>query len=130
MKLTRNFALEEFACRDGACVPNDLVANVSRLAAQLQALRDHLGMPIVITSGYRTPEWNAGRGVSRSRHLTAEAADFRVKGVDVVDLARAVDELVAARRMRPGGIGLYLPREGRQLGWLHYDIGPARRWKG
>ena len=42
----------------------------------LQPLRDHIGMPITITSGYRSSEVNkAVGGVSSSQHLYGCAAD-------------------------------------------------------
>ena len=51
MKLTENFALSEFRCKDGSDVPEELLENVQLLADNLQKLRDRLGEPIRIVSG-------------------------------------------------------------------------------
>ena len=48
----------------------------------LQPLRDKLGKPMVITSGYRSAKVNQlVGGVGNSGHLTGQAADFIVKGM-------------------------------------------------
>ena len=49
----------------------------------LQPLRDKLGKPIIINSGYRCKALNSHpliKGVSNSQHLTGQAADIRVNG--------------------------------------------------
>jgi transposase len=51
-QLTTNFDVSEFACKDGTAVPLDLLGNVKTLATNLQALRDALGKPVKISSGY------------------------------------------------------------------------------
>ena len=58
MKLTTNFSLHEFRCRDGSDVPEEYMDNVRELAENLQILRDRIGMPITVISGYRSPEYN------------------------------------------------------------------------
>ena len=57
-KLSANFTVAEFACKDGS----DPVFVDSSLAALLQKIRDHFGRPVVITSGYRSPQQIRGRG--------------------------------------------------------------------
>lgn len=127
MRLTPHFTVEEFACKDGTCVPGLFMVNLQRLADQLEVLRVYLDRPIVISSGYRTPTWN--KGAAKSQHLTASAADFRVAGMTPLELHAAVLKLIARKRMMQGGVGLYVRPEGR--GWLHYDIrGSRARWTG
>ena len=58
MKLTENFSLHEFKCRDGSVVPEELMDNVKELAENLQVLRDFIGKPITVISGYRSPSYN------------------------------------------------------------------------
>ena len=48
--LSRSFRAKEFACKDGT----DPLFVDSELVQVLQAIRDHFGAPVVITSGYRT----------------------------------------------------------------------------
>lgn len=47
----------------------------------LQPLRDKLGKPVIINSGYRCKALNYKvGGVANSQHLTGQAADIRVNG--------------------------------------------------
>ena len=59
----------------------EVVENLKALCVEvLQPLRDFLGKPVVVSSGYRCRELNEKvGGVSNSQHLTGEAADIRVK---------------------------------------------------
>jgi hypothetical protein len=41
-KLTENFSLSEFRCKDGTDVPDEYMDNVRELAENLQALREHV----------------------------------------------------------------------------------------
>ena len=50
----------------------------------LQPLRDKLGKPIIISSGYRCPKLNKlVGGVSNSQHLLGQAVDFKVSGMTI-----------------------------------------------
>ena len=83
-KLSANFTVAEFACKDGS----DPVFVDSSLAALLQKIRDHFGRPVVITSGYRTAADNRSvGGAAYSQHLYGRAADIRVQGIPVEQLA-------------------------------------------
>lgn len=123
MQLTKNFHLSEFACHDGTPVPDSLIANVTDLVSNLQVLRDHIGEPIRINSGYRTPEHNKKiGGVSSSQHLLAKAADITCKSKTPKQLAAVIEKLIAAGKMKQGGIGIY-------PGFVHYDVrGKKARW--
>ena len=55
----------------------------------LQPLRDKLGKPIIITSGYRSEKLNSHplvKGVVNSQHLFGQAADIKVNGAKPKDL--------------------------------------------
>lgn len=130
-QLSPHFHLAEFACKDGHCVPDELLPNLRRLVAELEKLRVAIGRPIVIMSGYRTPAWNAGRGVDHSRHLTAEAADIRVASMSPTQVGVVVEDMIRVGALAEGGVGLYLPNARRRLGWVHYDVrGTRARWRG
>ena len=122
-QLTTNFNLAEFACKDGTPVPNDLIPNVELLAKNLQVLRDHLGEPIHINSGYRSPAHNAKVGGKKnSYHMKAMAADITCKSKTPKQLAAIIEKLIAAKKMKQGGIGIY-------PGFVHYDVrGSKARW--
>lgn len=50
----------------------------------LDPIREHVGLPVIITSGFRCPALNelvGGEGFSQ--HLTGQAADFTVLGMTV-----------------------------------------------
>ncbi|MCX8602659.1 hypothetical protein J3U62_12370 [Gilliamella sp. B3773] len=58
-------------------VPADLMPNVQLTAIKLEFVRQALGKPINITSGYRCPALNARvGGVSTSAHTKGLAVDF------------------------------------------------------
>lgn len=53
----------------------------------LDPLREHLGKPITITSGYRCPALNeAIGGVAVSQHMFGEAADIKSPGIKPIKL--------------------------------------------
>ena len=85
MQLTENFTLEEFTRSTTASrlkidnrVPGELMPNIQLTAIKLELVRQALGKPIVITSGYRCPALNARvGGVSTSAHTKGLAVDFK-----------------------------------------------------
>lgn len=125
MKLTENFSLWEFKCRDGTEVPEEYMANVRELAGNLQILRDKIDKPITVISGYRSPEYNRKiKGARRSQHLVAKAGDLIVKGMSPDEVKEAIVELIKEGKMKKGGVGLYTH-------FTHYDVrGFNRRWYG
>jgi uncharacterized protein YcbK (DUF882 family) len=125
MQLTKNFKLEEFACHDGTPVPAEYLPNVQELANNLQVLRDDLGKPIVVISGYRTPDYNDSHGGKlHSQHKLAKAGDIQVKGMTPKQLHDRIEALIASGKMKQGGLGLY-------PAFVHYDVrGTAARWIG
>lgn len=117
MNLTPNFTRQEFDCNDsvGTPVPAVLMPNVRTLAAQLQILRDYLGEPIHVNSGYRTPQYNKSvGGAKNSQHLLAKAADITVKSKTPKQIKSIVERLIKSGKLKIGGIGLY-------KGFLHVD---------
>lgn len=93
MQLTKHFQLSEFtrsgtASRYGinnTLYPDnpqhaEIVANIKALCTEvLEPLRQHIGKPLVISSGYRCPNLNkAVGGVTNSQHMKGEAADLRI----------------------------------------------------
>lgn len=118
-KLSSNFTVKEFACNDGS----DTVLVAPRLVMVLQSIRSHFGKAVSITSGYRTPQYNAKvGGVEDSQHTYGTAADISIKGVSMADVA------AYARSIMPdwGGVGIY-----KEQGFVHVDVREARSdWNG
>ena len=125
MQLEKNFNINEFKCKDGSTVPDEYIENVKLLAKNLQVLRDKIGKPIVIISGYRSPEYNKKiGGAKRSQHMVAKAADIIVNGMSSTEIKDIIVSLIKSGEMHPGGIGLYQT-------FTHYDVrGANRRWYG
>lgn len=118
-----NFQLKEFNSKDGAAMPFDVCTNVMDLIVQLQVLRDYVGVPIYINSGYRSPKHNKKVGGSpNSQHLLGKAADIVVKGMEPKEVADTIEKLIKEGKMKQGGLGRYET-------FTHYDIrGTKARW--
>ena len=71
------FKEKEFACRCCGQLPPLARENVRALVSEvLDPVREKLGMPIVVNSGYRCEKHNKDvGGVKNSQHLRGEAAD-------------------------------------------------------
>ena len=114
MRLTTNFDLSEFNKHNFA-ISDTVFQNIFALAKNLQVLRDEVKKPIKITSGYRNAEFNAKiKGAIKSRHITGEAADFKIAGMTPKQVAAVIEKLIAAGKMEDGGLGIYST-------WIHYD---------
>jgi len=123
MRLTKNFNLSEFDCKDGTEMPSELLTNVLELAESLQELREILNSPIRINSAYRSLQHNSKIGGStNSQHLFGKAADIVVKGKTPSQVATMIKLLILEGKMKQGGIGVY-------DNFTHYDIrGYKARW--
>lgn len=59
----------------------EVLQNLQELANGLERVREVLGCPIIISSGYRSPKLNAAvDGSKTSQHCNGEAADFIAPG--------------------------------------------------
>lgn len=122
-KITKNFYWEEFTCHDGTPVPENLKCNTIILCTNLQVLRNRIGSMRVL-SGYRTPTWNKKIGGAKaSQHLKAAASDLVHPELTPKQLYAEIEKDIKEGTMQDGGLGLY-------PSFVHYDIGPVRRWKG
>jgi uncharacterized protein YcbK (DUF882 family) len=124
-KLTKNFTIDEFQSHDGAAMPEQVKKNVQELAKNLQVIRDYVGKPIKINSGYRSPAQNTKvGGKSQSKHMLGQAADFTIPGLTTSQVLAIVEKLIAEKKIKQGGVGYYPT-------WIHYDIrGTKARWNG
>ena len=116
VQISKYFKVKEFACKDGSPVVfiDDYLCNI------LDILRNKLGKPVIITSGYRTPEWNAKcDGAKYSYHMRGMAADIRVNGVNPKKVANILNEIV------PDECGIIV-----YSGWVHIDVRTSKYRKG
>ena len=121
-RIAPDFKVRELRCRDGT----DTVMVDEALTVVLQCIREHFGKPVTITSGYRTAAHNAAVGGAKSsQHLLGRAADIRVEGVSVEDVAAYAESLMPDW----GGVGRYPVKAGRATGWVHVDTRATKsRW--
>lgn len=101
-QLSKNFTLAELCVSQTAArrgldntPPESVRKNLDKLCDYvLQPLRDKLGKPIVVTSGYRSPAVNAAIGGARnSAHMSGLAADIHVPGMTTAALMKKIKEL-------------------------------------
>lgn len=101
-KLSEHFTLEEMTHSNTAValgIPNEpdeiIEENLRQLCVQvLEPLREYMGKPLHINSGYRCPQVNAAVGGSKtSQHMKGQAADVAANNLKD---ARKMLEFVAA----------------------------------
>lgn len=91
MKLSENFKVKEFACKDGS---DTILIDVGFVQTHLQDIRTHFGVPVTINSGYRTPTYNKKvGGAKNSYHVKGRAFDIVVKGHIPEEVARYAQKL-------------------------------------
>ena len=85
---TKNFKVSEFACKH--CGKNEIDQRVLNMA---QEIRDYLGVPVHVNSGYRCIEHNKNvGGVKGSKHTLGKAADLSCS-LGAAKMFEAVKEL-------------------------------------
>ena len=137
-QLTKNFNLSEFLYskwfdkRTQALVikmyneTNSIQHNIQKLANQLQALRNELGVPVIINIAYRPVFYELSKGRDgTSKHTKGEAGDIRAQGLTPKYVASKIEQLINSGDMLQGGLGVYPT-------FCHYDIffdkTNVRRW--
>ena len=122
-KLTNNFNKSEFECKCGCEMPQDVLFEIQKLAAQLQTIRDFIRKPIKLTNAYRCAKHNkAVGGVSNSQHILGKAADIQVTDIPPSEIYKTIDNLTEHWHILQGGLGKYNT-------FTHYDIRKTRsRW--
>lgn len=111
-RLAPNGLLKQRESVDVACLKPSLVR-------MLKQIERRFGRRVVVTSGYRSPEYNKRvRGARRSMHMYCAAADIQLEGVSKWDLANYVRAMPGR-----GGVGTYCHTNS-----VHVDVGPERDW--
>lgn len=116
-RISPHFRRAEFACNCGCGF--DTVDH--QTLGILEAVREHFGAPVTVTSGCRCPEYNARiGGAQHSQHKLGRAADIQVQGVEPDAVHDWIAEHYPAASL------------GRYASFTHVDTrtdGPAR-WRG
>ncbi len=140
-RLSEHFTLAEM-CKtsvktaDGNIPSRVHIENLKRLCSWLERLRQKYNInikdkiknkneePIVINSGYRSPQVNkAVGGAANSNHLTGCAVDIHVNGMEQL-LRYAVILLDIADEGREDFDELLMERNAKGTYWLHFAVRP------
>ena len=108
IKITKNFYLDEFTCKDKSDISVKVFNNILKLATQLQIIRDNAMASITINSAYRSPKYNKKiGGASKSKHMLGKAADITITGMTPDETADFIEDLLADGDIVIGGLGRY-----------------------
>ncbi|MGH2741471.1 MAG: YcbK family protein [Thermoleophilaceae bacterium] len=97
VQLATNFIVSEFCSSGGQ--PSDLARISCRLVRNLQKIRDRVGQPVQITSGYRSYKYNVklyesrGQKPINSQHSSGRAADIATAGMSGLEIAKLAIEI-------------------------------------
>lgn len=136
VRLSKNFLLREFDCRDGSRVPTAAIPALREWCALWgEPLRKEFG-PVVITSGFRTPSYNARVGGAGASYHVYTLGSARGVAADCVPARGTPDQWQrwANRHLEVGkwvggqrrGAAVAYPRQR----FIHLDTGPRRTWAG
>ena len=115
-KIGQHFKVREFACKDGSQV----VFVDSYLVSIRDILRNQVGKPVYINSGYRTPTRNKEVGGAKySYHMRGMAADIRVEGMTAKEIANKLNKII------PSECGIIVYKT-----WVHIDTRTKKYRKG
>ncbi|EKP11793.1 D-Ala-D-Ala carboxypeptidase family metallohydrolase [Leptospira borgpetersenii] len=123
MNLSKNFTLSELTVTQTELpnVPDERqIANLKRLCETiLEPLRETIGCPIRINSGFRSPAVNRKiKGSVTSQHMNGEAADICVPEMKALDIVKIIARLNVPFHQ--------LINEGTTSGatWVHVSVAP------
>lgn len=100
MKLSQHFKLLEFTRSETSKRlnidnnPGEIeLANLKRLANEMEKIRKLFGKPIIITSGYRCNKLNSAIGSKpTSRHVLGLACDFFIHGLEIKEIVQTIKD--------------------------------------
>ena len=129
-KLSEHFTLGEMT-KSGSHpevynIPShEAIANMKRLCQWLEVLRKRYNAPIIINSGYRSPQLNRKiGGVANSNHLTGCAVDIRVSGMEQL-IRYAAILLDYAEESHQDFDELLIEKNRYGAIWLHFAVRPS-----
>ena len=127
-KLSEHFTLGEMTVSNHKEVYNipshEAIANLANLTKWLEILRKTRGEPIVINSGYRSPQLNRKiGGAANSNHLTGCAVDIRTSGMEQA-ICYAAILINYAKESQLDFDELLIERNRYGAIWLHFAVRP------
>ena len=104
---------------------HEAIENLKRVCVWLEELRKRYNQPIIINSGYRSPQLNrAIGGVATSNHLTGCAVDIRVDGLEQLIVYAAI-LLDISRDWQQDFDELLIEKNRHGAMWLHFAVRPS-----
>lgn len=83
----RHFTSREFACKCGKYCDGYPARMAEQVVRAADALREHFGVPVAVSSGLRCQSHNENvGGVADSRHLRGKAVDLGAPGIPAAEL--------------------------------------------
>jgi len=127
-KLSEHFTLGEMTVSNHKEVYNipshEAIANLANLSKWLEVLRERAGTPIVINSGYRSPQLNRKiGGAANSNHLTGCAVDIRTSGIEQA-ICYAAILINYAKESQQDFDEMLIERNRYGAIWLHFAVRP------
>jgi hypothetical protein len=134
MRLSKDFTLQELTVSSTATkhgisnIPNqDQITNLILLCQFiLQPIKEHFGKPVIINSGYRSPELCLlVNSTVTSQHTKGQAADFEINGISNKELA----DWIVANLDYDQCILEFWNKEELNSGWVHcsYSFDHSRK---
>ena len=135
MQLSEHFKLGEFTKSNHPEVYNIpshvAIENMKRICGWLEELRDRYNnryggnTPIIINSGYRSPQLNKKvGGVSTSNHLTGCAVDIRCYGIEQA-IRYATILMDYADESKEEFDELFIEKNKYNCYWVHFAVRPS-----
>jgi uncharacterized protein YcbK (DUF882 family) len=104
-------------------MPEEVLSEITKLAGNLQVIRDFIRKPMTLTNAYRCPKHNKEvGGVPNSQHILGKACDIQVNDMSPKEVFDTIATLIEHGHISEGGLGLYNT-------FVHYDIRKTKaRW--